>query len=80
MTDTLLPTEHHEPPVDDGAGVALPGLPGFHPVDPTPPGRRTPWGLIIGVMISTLLIAGFVGGVLLIGAQGASAVGGCGGG
>jgi hypothetical protein len=80
MTDTLLPTEDHALAAADGPGVPLPGLPGFHPVDPTPPPRSTPWALIVGLVLTTLLIAGVVGGVLLIGAQGASAAGGCGGG
>ena len=80
MTDTLRPTEDEAPDLIDGPGVALPGLPGVHAIAPGERARSTPWGLIIGLVLSTLLVAGFVGGFILISASGASAVGGCGGG
>jgi hypothetical protein len=82
MTDTLRPIEDQAPTAAAGPGVALPGLPGHHPVDPGEPTRSTPWALIIGAILATVLVAGFVGGGLLfLSAAGASAAaGGCGGG
>lgn len=75
MTATLPPQAEDGP----GATPALPGYPGFVPPDP---GRRTPWALIVGLTLVSLVVLGAVGGaVLLIAtASGASAAGGCGGG
>lgn len=78
MTDTLRPIEDDAPASVDG--VALPGLPGFHPIEPGERKRSTPWALIIGLVLSTVLIAGFVGGIIVLSASSASAAGGCGGG
>ena len=80
MTDTLRPIEDQAPVAADGPGVPLPGLPGHHPIEPGERRRSTPWALIIGLVLSTVLIAGFVGGILLMSAASASAAGGCGGG
>jgi hypothetical protein len=79
MTDVLLPPT--DPDAPTAAYGALPGMPGFEGPDPD---RRTPprWGLIIGLIVATMLVAGFVGGGLLfLSAAGAgAAAGSCGGG